>query len=79
MVRDPGRDLAIFCKAWRVRNTTGRFPKDQFTIDFGSGQLTGPARASMPFEPGKTVHSPSAHARPARCGTFAPQARPGAA
>jgi hypothetical protein len=41
-----------------VRNTTGRFPTDQFTIDFGSGQLTCPAGASMPFEPAKTVHFP---------------------
>ena len=27
LVRDRGPDLAIFCKAWRVRNTGGRFPK----------------------------------------------------
>ncbi len=58
LVRDRGPDLAIFCKAWRVRNTGGRFPKDQFTLDFGTGQLTCPAGATMPFEPGKTVHFP---------------------
>ena len=28
LVRDRGPDLAIFCKAWRVRNTGGRFAKD---------------------------------------------------
>ena len=58
LVRDRGPDLAIYCKAWRVRNTGGRYAKDQFTIDFGTGQLTCPAGVSMPFEPGKTVRFP---------------------
>ena len=58
LVRDRGPDLAIYCKAWRVRNTGGRFAKDQFTLDFGAGQLTCPAGVTMPFEPGKTVRFP---------------------
>jgi hypothetical protein len=58
MVRDRGPDLEIFCKAWRVRNTAGRFAKGQFTLDFDAGQLTCPAGASMAFQPGKTVHFP---------------------
>jgi transposase len=58
MVRDRGPDLAVFCKAWRVRNTTGRFAKDQFSLDFTTGELTCPAGVTMPFEPGKTVHFP---------------------
>ena len=58
LVRDRGPGLEIFCKAWRVRNTTGRFAKDQFSIDFTAGQLTCPAGVSMPFTPGKTVHFP---------------------
>ena len=58
LVRDRGPDLAIFCKAWRVRNTGGRFAKDQFTLDFDAGQLTCPAGVAMPFEPGKTVRFP---------------------
>ena len=58
LVRDRTPDLAIFCKAWRVRNTTGRYAKDQFAIDFPAGQLTCPAGVSMPFEPGKKVHFP---------------------
>ena len=58
LVRDRGPDLAIYCKAWRVRNTGGRYAKDQFTIDFGAGQLTCPAGVSMPFGPGKTVRFP---------------------
>jgi transposase len=58
LVRDRSSDLAIFCKAWRVRNTTGRYAKDQFAIDFPAGQLRCPAGVTMPFEPGKTVHFP---------------------
>ena len=58
LVRDRGPDLAIFCKAWRVRNTGGRFAKDQFSIDFAAGQLTCPAGVAMPFGPGKTVRFP---------------------
>ena len=54
--RDP--DLAIYCKAWPVRNIGGRFAKDQFTLDFAAGQLTCPAGAVMPFAPGKTVRFP---------------------
>jgi hypothetical protein len=59
LVRDRGPDLAIFCKAWRVRNASGRFAKDQFTLDFAAGQLTCPAGAVMPFQPGRTVRFPA--------------------
>jgi len=59
MVRDRGDERAIFCKAWRVRNTTGRFPKNQFTIDFDSRQLTCPAGVVIGFQPGKTVRFPA--------------------
>jgi hypothetical protein len=58
LVRERGEDLQIFCKAWRVRNTTGRYPKTEFNIDFDTGQITCPAGVSMPFEPGRTVHFP---------------------
>jgi transposase len=58
LVRDRGPDLAIYCKAWRVRNTTGGYAKGQFTLDFAAGQLTCPAGVSMPFQPGTTVHFP---------------------
>jgi len=71
LVRDRGPDLAVFCKAWRVRNASGRFAKDQFALDFGAGQLTCPAGVSMPFRPGKTVRFPkdtcAACALRARC------------
>jgi len=59
LVRDRGPDLAIYCKAWRVRNTGGRFAKDQFTLDFDTSRLTCPAGVAMPFEPGRTVRFPA--------------------
>ena len=43
-------------RAWRRR--PGWFAKNEFTIDFGTGQLTCPAGVSMPFRPGKTVRFP---------------------
>ena len=58
LVRDRGPDLQVFCKAWRVRNTGGRFAKDQFSLDFAAGRLTCPAGVAMPFEPGRTVRFP---------------------
>jgi hypothetical protein len=58
LVRDRGPDLAVFCKAWRVRNASGRLARDQFSIDFAAGQLTCPAGVSMPFQAGKTVRFP---------------------
>src|SRR5216683_5451172 len=58
MVRQRDGDLAIYCKAWRVRNTTGHYAKTDFTLDFTTSQLTCPAGVTMRFEPGKTVHFP---------------------
>ena len=43
-----------------MQNASGRFAKDQFSIDFDTGQLTCPAGVSMPFEPGRTVRFPKA-------------------
>jgi hypothetical protein len=58
LVRDRELGLAIYCKAWRVRNTGGRYAKTDFTLDFPAGELTCPAGVTMAFEPGKTVHFP---------------------
>jgi hypothetical protein len=58
LVRDRGPDLTVFCKAWRVRNTGGRYPKTDFALDFTTRQLTCPAGVRMAFEPGQTVHFP---------------------
>jgi Transposase DDE domain/Transposase domain (DUF772) len=72
LVRDREPGLAIYCKAWRIRNA-GRFAKDQFTLDFTAGQLTCPAGVAMPFEPGRTVRFPkrtcAACSLQARCTT----------
>src|SRR2546429_7119174 len=76
MVRDRDPGLVIYCKAWRVRNA-GRFAKDQFTLDFTAGQLTCPAGAAMPFEPGKPPHFPEATCAacplPQRCTASSPR------
>jgi len=40
LVRDRGPGLPILCKVWRVRNTGGRYAKDEFTLYFTAGQLT---------------------------------------
>ncbi|WP_139342299.1 MULTISPECIES: transposase [Protofrankia] len=45
--RDP--NLAIFCKAWRVRDTTGRYAKTAFILDFDRGRPTCPAGAVSPW------------------------------
>ena len=58
LVRQRSGDLTIYCQAWRVRNTTGRYPKTSFAIDFTTRELTCPAGVTIPFEPGKTVHFP---------------------
>jgi hypothetical protein len=60
LVRERGTTLAIFCKAWRVRNSSGRYAKTDFHLDFDAGQLTCPNQVSIPFTPGKTVTFPKA-------------------
>ena len=59
MVRDRGEELTIFCKAWRVGNTTGRYPKTEFRIDFAREQLTCPNNVTIPLRVGKTVRFPT--------------------
>ena len=79
LVRDRGPDLAIFCKAWRVRNAAGRYAKDQFSMDFAAGQLTCPAGVTMAFEPGTTVRFPKHACAACPCGSAALPAAVGAA
>jgi hypothetical protein len=57
LVRDRDRDLAIFCKAFPVRNGP-RFAKPAFTLDFEGGLLTCPNSVQMPFTPGGKVQFP---------------------
>ena len=80
LVRDRGGDLAIFCKAWRVRNTGGRYAKTDFGLDFATGQLTCPAGVSHALRARQDRALPrNTPARPARCGPAAPPAATGAA
>jgi len=45
LVRDRGPELAIYCKAWRVRNAAGHYAKTDFALNFTTRQLTLPRRA----------------------------------
>ncbi len=58
LVRDRSEGLAIFCKAWRVRNGL-RFAKTDFTLDFDHHLLVCPAGQQMPFVPGGKVQFPA--------------------
>jgi hypothetical protein len=54
--RDP--DLAVFCKAFPVRNGP-RFAKPAFQLDFDRDLLTCPNSVTMPFVPGGKVQFPA--------------------
>jgi transposase len=58
LVRDRDEELAIFCKAFPVRNGP-RFAKPAFTLDFDQGLLTCPNSVTMPFAPGGKVQFPA--------------------
>jgi transposase len=58
LVRERPEHLAIFCKAWPVRNGD-RFAKTAFTLDWDAGQVQCPAGVRLPFTPGTTVHFPA--------------------
>lgn len=59
LVRERPADLAIFCKAWPVRNGD-RFPKTAFALNWEQQTIRCPNGASLPFEPGGTVRFPAA-------------------
>jgi hypothetical protein len=58
MVRDRPEDLAIYCKAFPVRNGP-RFAKTAFTLDFDRGVLSCPNQVAMPFTLGGKVQFPA--------------------
>jgi transposase len=45
MVRQRGGDLAVYCKAWRVRNSVGRYATTGFTLDFTVSETDLPGRS----------------------------------
>jgi hypothetical protein len=59
MVGDRDPELQVFCKAWRVANTTGRYAKTEFRLDFPGGELTCPNNVTIPLRVGKTVRFPA--------------------
>jgi transposase len=58
LVRERPADLALFCKAWPVRNGD-RFPKTAFALDWDAGTIRCPNGAVLPFAPGGTVRFPT--------------------
>jgi transposase len=59
LVRERPGDLAVFCKAWPVRNGD-RFPKTAFALDWDAHTIHCPNGALLPFAPGGTVRFPAA-------------------
>jgi transposase len=57
LVRDRSEELAIYCKAWPVRNGE-RYPKTAFTLNWEAGTIRCPNQVRIPFQPGATVHFP---------------------
>jgi len=59
LVREPPTELAVYCKAWPVRNGTC-FPKTAFQLDWEHHLIECPNQVALPFEPGGVVHFPAA-------------------
>jgi transposase len=59
LVRERAPELAIYCKAWTVRDGP-HFAKTAFTLDWERQTLRCPHDVELPFEPGGIVHFPAA-------------------
>jgi Transposase DDE domain/Transposase domain (DUF772) len=59
LVRERPPELAIYCKAWPVRNG-GRFPKTAFALEWEAGTIRCPNEVTIPFQAGRVVHFPAA-------------------
>ena len=58
LVRQRAPDLAIYCKAWPVRNRGGRFSKSAFILDWEQQTITCPNQVTLPFQVGSKVQFP---------------------
>lgn len=58
-VRYRSESLAIYCKAWAVRNRHGLFPKTAFILDWEQQTICCPNQVSIPFTVGKSVRFPA--------------------
>ena len=57
LVRERSDGLAIYCKAWPVREGN-HFHKQAFVLDWERQTIQCPAKQQMPFVPGGVVHFP---------------------
>jgi len=57
-VRERSAELAVYCKAWPVRNGT-RFLKTAFQLDWERLLIRCPNQVELPFEPGGAVQFPA--------------------
>jgi hypothetical protein len=57
LVRERSDDLAVYCKAWPVREGN-HFAKQAFALDWQRQIIRCPAQQEMPFVPGGVVHFP---------------------
>lgn len=67
LVRNRSEHLAIYCKAWPVRNAD-RYPKTAFVLDWDASTIRCPNQVTIPFHPDSTVRFPeeTCHACPLR-------------
>jgi transposase len=66
LVRHRSEELAIFCKAWPVRQGP-YFAKNAFALDWQRKARRCPGGQSMPFEPGGVVKFPAAACMSCAC------------
>jgi hypothetical protein len=59
LVRQRPPDLAVYCKAWPVRNGA-RFPKTAFALDWEQATIRCPNDVVVPLAVGHTIHFPAA-------------------
>lgn len=59
LVRQRPPELAVYCKAWPVRNGA-RFPKTAFALDWEQATVRCPNDVVVPLALGPTVHFPAA-------------------
>lgn len=59
LVRHRSDELAIYCKAWSVRNRQGLFTKTAFTLDWEQNTICCPNGIFIPFTVGKSVRFPA--------------------
>lgn len=58
LVRHRAETLAIYCKAWTVRNRNGLYAKTAFTLDWEQQTICCPNGIVIPFQLGKSVRFP---------------------